>query len=310
MSSTSNANATATQPVPSARPTIIGSPHPLPPVLGYQIYFRPDIGYYYGPPIPHPPASAYRNPHSLPQIAPTAPKGPAVPHPSVPSSAPRVPLGDATNAPKRTAANAAMSDSSAAKRPCPTPATSAPSPTVFGVGPSTVPPPPPTADKPKSVTPSVRESAAKDVWACTVPLDAQEKRIPHPPGTSNLTNPGTPKVQCIFCGYVGTPILSRLFLTLLVSRQAFLNRPGGGTTSTIRRHLKNRKDGHFDKYRAIAKSLGVKVDGDPSNPVSDDTETLFTHDGFMERLLRWMVVDDQVCSPTPSTLKFVLTESI
>lgn len=191
-------------PPPSTQTT--HPPQQFLPPPGYQLFFSPGVGYYYGPPIPSA-TRTYQNPHTIsaPALQPLGPQPPVCP-PPVSGTAPRVPLGDITNVPKRAATSAATGDAPAAKRHCPATASSStsatpapPGPAVFGVGPSA----PPASSghvEPEPAPSSSKTSAARDVWACTVPVDAHGKRIPQPPGTSNLVNPHSAKVECIFCG--------------------------------------------------------------------------------------------------------------
>ena len=70
-----------------------------------------------------------------------------------------------------------------------------------------------------------------------------------------------------------------------------------GQTSVIREHLK--KD-HGDEYQEVvcAKKLKGWADIGQSRMVTTSTKVdreAFSLDGFYQRLIRWISVDDQVC---------------
>lgn len=175
------------------------------PPPGNQLCYNTSLGYYHVP-IQQVQAGYY-NPYSYP-----APSGPpvagpplppaSIPLPTAPPTNLRPPLGDTTNTAKRTANAATLQDHTApAKRvrsdQLP-PAVTAPS--VFGVGPSTEPIPPPAPEASHSSDGhSSQQSRARDVWACVLPADKDGKPTARPDGQSNFVNPKTPKVLCIFC---------------------------------------------------------------------------------------------------------------
>jgi hypothetical protein len=94
---------------------------------------------------------------------------------------------------------------------------------------------------------------------------------------------------------------------------------GDGVVSNIRKHLRSHHNKEW-KLSCIALKLpnweayAVEMEGSDGVvlPVDKDEWTL---DGFLERLIKWIVVDDQVksncifsiCELTPSSLKELLT---
>lgn len=68
-----------------------------------------------------------------------------------------------------------------------------------------------------------------------------------------------------------------------------------GLSSTARRHL---RDKHTCKYQATRSAMGLPSLHSALETTSPDNEQpeqeLFTMDGFLQRLVRWVVVDDQV----------------
>lgn len=66
---------------------------------------------------------------------------------------------------------------------------------------------------------------------------------------------------------------------------------GAGVTGTIRRHL---TQNHLEIYNKVSKIANLKHSTDNPTTSTDTTKEPFTIERWLSRLMKWVVVDDQV----------------
>ncbi len=149
--------------------------------------------------------------------------------------------------------------------------------------------------------------AAVDVWYFARALDTRlaPPVRPKPEDEPILTEkPKTPFVGCKACKRYSHFLLSTspvLLTTQLARWKTYKNTKKGGITSTFRAHLKNK---HGPLYEQVCRMLYAQgklkastVTGASSSDAPQNferTREKFTQEGFLLRLMRWIVADDQV----------------
>ncbi len=88
--------------------------------------------------------------------------------------------------------------------------------------------------------------------------------------------------------------------------KTYKNTKGGGITSTLRKHLKNKHGTLYEQVCRMLVSQGkLKPSAAAATTSNSESQThanarprdKFTHEGFLLRLMRWIVADDQVRLP-------------
>ncbi|RPD56068.1 hypothetical protein L227DRAFT_285464 [Lentinus tigrinus ALCF2SS1-6] len=150
-------------------------------------------------------------------------------------------------------------------------------------------------------------AAAIDVWYFARALEmrpAPEVR-PRPEDEPILTTkPKTPFIGCKACKKWKT----------------YKNTKGGGITSTFRKHLRNNHSAVYQEVCRMLLSQGklkcstatAATSESNSSQTRDDVRPheKFTHEGFLLRLMRWIVADDQVCYCAAEGWNFIDTHAI
>ncbi|KAG9018943.1 hypothetical protein FRB90_008137, partial [Tulasnella sp. 427] len=127
-------------------------------------------------------------------------------------------------------------------------------------------------------------SRARDAWYFMRPLDS-----PTAPAPDEWPNDENERLsRCPQSNYVGCKLCSSLetpaWRTWKKTR---------GITSTIRRHLANKHSREYSTVRTVMGMPSLQAALQTASSAQEPEKEPFTMDGFIQRLLRWIVVDDQ-----------------
>ncbi|KAF4618018.1 hypothetical protein D9613_012860 [Agrocybe pediades] len=171
--------------------------------------------------------------------------------------------------------------------------------TVPGVGPSSHPSAPVSHPKPllnyspiskkKQKKPS--NQVATDVWYFMRPLETREHPADEPIANvqPTTTKPKSPFVGCRLCPFSRWTVWRNM----------------NGIADTIRAHLSSKHGHEWQKIVVLEQLKGWEEISCEDSMRSSKTKESFTLDGFLERLARWIAVDDQSYETLPRRKKLV-----
>lgn len=206
--------------------------------------------------------------------------------------------------------NANVSGNSLGKRKRTTPSIETPS--VGGFGPlspaDTTTETPSPSPSPPPFTPKGRRNAASDVWAFVRPLATAEELPMDQWLTSELheiSRPTTPWFGCKLCSEFGYVVFPSAHLSCVLMLpyhrdnlgtkrwRVFQNKQESSPTTSFRRHLVNHHESIWERECARL-NIAIKHPAKEATlELASETE-LFTKDGLLKRLIKFISSDDQV----------------